>query len=154
MNGISIRRAHDDELGAVAELRWRWGNEANRTPALAQQEFVRRFVTWAQKNKDTHRCLVLLRNDVLTGMAWLAITQRVPHVGAPDRRSGDVQCVYVVPNERDSGLGGLLIEAVLAHARDLGLERVTVHSSDRAITAYRRHGFVPSPRLLQALDSA
>jgi GNAT superfamily N-acetyltransferase len=149
VHGISIRPAHDDELGAVAELRWRWGNEVNRAPAVTQQEFVGNFVTWAQQNEGTHRCLVLLREDVLIGMAWLAITQRVPHPGALVRMSGDVQCVYVLPDERGGGLGGLLIEAVLAHARDLGLERVTVHSSDRAVSAYRRHGFVLSPRLLQ-----
>jgi GNAT superfamily N-acetyltransferase len=110
---------------------------------------VRRFAAWAQQNEDSHCCLVLLRNDVLIGMAWLALMRRVPHPGALDRMSGDVQCVYVVPNERGGGLGGLLVEAVLARARDLGLERVTVHSSDRAVTAYRRHGFVVSPRLLQ-----
>lgn len=33
---------------------------------------------------------------------------------------------------------------------DLGLERVTVHSSYRAISMYCRHGFTASPRLLQA----
>jgi GNAT superfamily N-acetyltransferase len=149
VHGISIRPARQDELGAVAELRWRWGNEVNSAPAVTQQEFVRRFAAWAQQNEDSHCCLVLLRNDVLIGMAWLALMRRVPHPGAPDRMSGDVQCVYVVPNERGGGLGGLLVEAVLARARDLGLERVTVHSSDRAVTAYRRHGFVVSPRLLQ-----
>ena len=149
VHGISIRPAHHGELEAVAELRWRWGNEVNRTPVVTQQGFVRQFVTWALQSEDTHRCMVLLRDDVLIGMAWLAITQRVPHPGALDRLSGDVQCVYVLPDERGGGLGGLLIEAVLAHARDLGLERVTVHSSDRAVSAYRRHGFVVSPRLLQ-----
>jgi GNAT superfamily N-acetyltransferase len=135
-------------LGAVAELRWRWGNEVNRAPAVTRQEFARQFVTWAQHNRDTHHCVVLVRDDVPIGMAWLAVTRRVPHPGALERMSGDVQCVYVVPNER-GGLGGLLIEAVLARARELGLERVTVHSSDRAVSAYRRHGFVVSPRLLQ-----
>jgi GNAT superfamily N-acetyltransferase len=64
--------------------------------------------------------------------------------------SGDVQCVYVLPEERASGLGGRLIDAVVEHAHDLGLERMTVHSSVRAIPAYSRHGFAVSPRLLQA----
>jgi len=54
----------------------------------------------------------------------------------------------VIPGERDGGVGGRLVEAVLARAQDLGLERVTVHSSPRAIPAYARRGFAPSPRLL------
>ncbi|WP_199834554.1 GNAT family N-acetyltransferase [Streptomyces sp. NRRL F-5755] len=83
-------------------------------------------------------------------MAWPAATRRVPSPRAPDRASGDVQCVYVVQGERDGGLGGRLIDAVLDLAYGYGLERVTVHSSDRAVRAYARHGFGTSPRLLQA----
>ena len=45
-------------------------------------------------------------------------------------------------------LGGRLVDAVLDLARELGLERVTVHSSDRAVPAYRRHGFASAPTLL------
>ena len=58
--------------------------------------------------------------------------------------------MYVVPEARDGGPGGRLIEATLAAARDLGLERVTVHSSPRAIPAYARHGFESSGRLLHS----
>lgn len=94
--------------------------------------------------------MVMVRDSLVIGMAWLAVTQRVPHPRAFERMSGDVQCMYVVPEERDRGLGGELIEAVLAWATDLGLERVTVHSSGRAVSAYSRHGFEVSPRLLQA----
>ncbi|PWV54694.1 GNAT family N-acetyltransferase [Nocardiopsis sp. L17-MgMaSL7] len=61
-----------------------------------------------------------------------------------------MQCVHVRPESRDLGLGGQLIQAVLGLARELGLERVSVHSSDRAVPAYARHGFAVSPVLLQA----
>ena len=37
-----------------------------------------------------------------------------------------------------------------ALAAELGLERVVVHSSHRAVTAYQRHGFAVSPQLMQA----
>ncbi|MFK8845220.1 GNAT family N-acetyltransferase [Streptomyces sp. Ac-502] len=57
--------------------------------------------------------------------------------------------MYVVPYERDGGLGGRLIDAVLERAREQGLERVTVHSSVRAVRAYTRQGFGTSPLLLQ-----
>ncbi|MFI5687945.1 hypothetical protein [Streptomyces sp. NPDC051636] len=45
---------------------------------------------------------------------------------------------------------GLAVAAVLDRARELGLERVTVRSSPRAIPAYARHGFEAYPRLLHA----
>jgi GNAT superfamily N-acetyltransferase len=150
VTGIEIRPARPDELSAVAVLRWRWSQENRGTPALPQADFVPRFVAWARANEASHRCLVGLRDGAVIGMAWLATVPRVPYPGALDRASGDVQCVYVAPAERDGGVGSRLIDAVLALARDLGLERVTVHSSDRAVPAYVRRGFAVCPQLLQA----
>ncbi|MFK0296458.1 GNAT family N-acetyltransferase [Streptomyces sp. NPDC090442] len=62
---------------------------------------------------------LLVRGEVVIGMAWLAITQRVPHPRAFERMSGDVQCVYVTPGERDHGLGGVLIKEVVDWASEL-----------------------------------
>lgn len=55
----------------------------------------------------------------------------------------------MVPEERDRAVGDQLIGTVLALARDLGLERVTVHSTDRAVTAFARRGFSLSHRRLR-----
>lgn len=150
MDDVTIRLATPAELPAVAALRWDWLLENGDTAAVTRDEFVTHFVAWAQENAATHHCLVLVRGEAVIGMAWLALVRRVPTPQSPSRRSGDVQCVYVVPGERDSGLGGRLIDAVVALGGELGLERVTVHSTFRAISAYCRHGFAASPRLLQA----
>lgn len=161
MTGVIVRPAEPSELAAVAGLRWRWIAENDgATPAGAERgAFVRHFVTWAEQNAESHRCMVLVDGAVggggaddsgIIGMAWLAVVQRVPTPHALHRASGDLQCVYVVPEARDAGLGGRLITETLAQAKDLGLERITVHSSPRAIPAYARQGFENSPRLLQA----
>ncbi|MDG4857921.1 GNAT family N-acetyltransferase [Streptomyces sp. T-3] len=148
MSDVEIRPAEPQDLAAVAGLRWEWILEGQGDPGAQRETFVRHFVTWAGQNASSHRCTVLTRDGVVIGMAWLAVVQRVPTPSAPQRASGDLQCVYVAPGERDGGLGGRLIDAVLAHAESLGLERVTVHSSPRAIPGYARRGFEPSPRLL------
>ncbi|MFJ5728214.1 GNAT family N-acetyltransferase [Streptomyces paradoxus] len=150
MENISIRPARPTELADVAGLRWEWLVEKGSEDLGAREDFLRHFVNWAGENAGSHRCMVLVRDDRVIGMAWLAVVQRVPTPSAPRRASGDLQCVYVVPEARDGGLGGRLIQAVLDGARELGLERVTVHSTARAIPAYARSGFQGSPRLLQA----
>jgi GNAT superfamily N-acetyltransferase len=146
---IEIRSARPAELEAVAELRWRWVAEQDGLPDAGRAEFVRGFAAWARQNAASHRCLVLVRDGRVTGMAFLAITARVPTPREFTRAAGDVQCVYVTPEARDSGLGGLLITAILRLAEELDLERVTVHSSERAVPAYERHGFAVSAKLLQ-----
>ncbi|MEV0909519.1 GNAT family N-acetyltransferase [Streptomyces hokutonensis] len=148
MDDFMIRPAEPAELDAVAGLRWQWILEGGDQPVTTREEFVRHFVDWAAEHAGSHRCMVVVRGGEVIAMAWLAVVQRVPSPHALHRASGDLQCVYVIPGERDSGVGGRLVEAVLGRARELGLERVTVHSSPRAIPAYARRGFATSPRLL------
>lgn len=155
---ITVRPAEPGELAAVAELRWQWLLESDGAApaAVDREDFVRHFVAWAGQNAASHRCMVLARDAQIAGiteiigMAWLAVVHRVPTPRALHRASGDLQCVYVVPEARDAGLGGRLITETLGRARELGLERVTVHSSPRAVPAYARQGFENSQRLLQA----
>nr|WP_037354156.1 GNAT family N-acetyltransferase [Amycolatopsis orientalis] len=150
MPRTEIRPARDDELASVAALRWRWVADQDGLPHHNRTEFVREFAAWARAHAETHSCLVAVRDEHVLGMAFLALTPRVPTPRDFSRVCGDVQCVYVVPEARDSGVGGLLIEATLRLAAEFGLERVTVHSSDRAIPAYLRHGFSVSKNLLQS----
>ncbi|WP_017544639.1 GNAT family N-acetyltransferase [Nocardiopsis prasina] len=150
MSEATVRPARTEDLRGVAELRWGWETEVHGAPELPLDEFTARFVDWGRGQRDTHHCYVAVMDGALVGMAWLAVTPRVPQPRAFGRASGDVQCVYVRPESRDLGLGGQLIQAVLGLARELELERVSVHSSDRAVPAYARHGFAVSPVLLQA----
>ncbi|MFG2295898.1 GNAT family N-acetyltransferase [Streptomyces sp. NPDC048603] len=149
MTDMTFRPAGPGELAAVAELRWRWMEEMYGPGGAPVEEFVPRFTAWARENERTHRCTVAVRDGRVIGMAWLAVTRRVPHTRAFERASGDLQCVYVTPEERDRGVGGELIDAVLEQARELGIERVVVHSTERAVAAYARHGFASSHRLLE-----
>jgi GNAT superfamily N-acetyltransferase len=147
VNEIEVRPATNADLPKVAGLRWQWMLENAQTPAGTQAEFVEHLTIWAQAAAH-HECFLATRGDTVIGMAWLAITDRVPAAEKFDRRSGDLQSVYVVAGERNRGVGGRLVEAVAQRARDLGLQHVTVHSSSRAIPAYMRHGFRPVPKLM------
>jgi GNAT superfamily N-acetyltransferase len=151
VDDVTIRYAADDELAATAALRWHWSVlEKNRPALTSREEFTRIFVSWARDHAASHRWVIARRGDEVVGMACLAIVSRVPSPRLLDRASGDLQSVYVAPGERNTGLGGQITTAILSLAGQLGLERVTVHSSPRAVPVYARAGFESSPRLLQA----
>jgi hypothetical protein len=96
VDDIAVRPAKDGELAAVAGLRWRWAQENQSEPITSYDEFVRRFVTWARENPHSHRCMVVVRGDVVIGMAWLAIISEcrahVPLIGPQATCSPCMSC--------------------------------------------------------------
>jgi GNAT superfamily N-acetyltransferase len=102
-------------------------------------------------HSETHVPHVAVTADgEIVGMAWLALTPRVASTHSLDRWSGDLQSCYVLPERRGAGIGGRLVEAVCATARERGAEHVTVHASAESVRMYARHGFRTSDRLLWA----
>lgn len=150
MTDVEIRPVLTAELPQVAGLRWRSELEHTAVPAVAEAAYTREFVEWAERHADSHHFFVALRDGAIIGMACLSITARMPTPMALERACGDLQSVYLVPEERARGRGSLLVAAVLEFAADQGLDRVTVQSGTRAIPVYARNGFESSPKLLQA----
>ncbi len=136
---VTVRKATADDAATLAAFRWDW--RAQSRTGTDYTDFVRMFSAWVVEHLPTHVPFVAVADGDLVGMAWLMIAERVPSQNNRYRRFGDVQSVYVVPDLRDGGVGTMLLNAVLAEARDLGLEHVTVHSSDRAVPFYERLGF-------------
>ncbi|THV21707.1 GNAT family N-acetyltransferase [Glycomyces paridis] len=150
MSPVEVRPARPDEYAAVAVLRWRWEVENGEAPAVEPEAFASRFAAWAAANEAAFRCVAAVRDGAVVGMAWLAVAPRVPTPLAFERAAGDLQSVYLVPEERSGGVGSRMVAAVLDLARELGLDRVTVHSGTKSIPVYARNGFEASPKLLMA----
>jgi GNAT superfamily N-acetyltransferase len=138
---VTTRRGTAEDAPALARLRWRWRSENRDEPAGDRATFLDFFCAWTIDHLATHLPFVAEVDGRLSGMAWLNLGERVPSPTRLDRRMGDVQSVYVVPELRNSGVGALLIGAILDEARIRELELVTVHSADRAVPFYLRCGF-------------
>ncbi|WAC66225.1 GNAT family N-acetyltransferase [Agrococcus sp. SL85] len=153
MGAVEVRRARDAELEAVALLRWRMAHEHGGDVEAASEAaaaYAAEAAAWSRAHADSHVPMVAVADGAVIGCAWLAITARVPTPGALERRSGDLQSCFVVPERRGAGIGRRLAEAVLAEARERGLEHVTVHASPASIPVYERAGFRANPRSLHA----
>ncbi len=69
--------------------------------------------------------------------------------------SGSLEELYVVPDWRNQGVGGALLAAAIAHARELrwpALELEVVRGHERAAALYLRAGFRPNNRTRYSLD--
>jgi GNAT superfamily N-acetyltransferase len=142
---MEIKVAAATDVGQLAELICRFAEE----PAGTERTFAQDLTGWWNDHHDSHTpFLALLPSGSAVGMAWLALTARVPRPGGASRLSGDIQSVYVVPEHRRAGVGAALVRAVLQHAEALAVEHVTVHSNEQAGSLYERVGFSTSQDLL------
>ena len=146
----TVRKATAGDRPDLARLRWRWRTEeADERPAVTFDEFAASFDRWLAEREASHVGVVADVDGMAVGMGWLAIVERVPGPESWRRLSGFVQALYVEPEHRGSGLGQVLVDALVAEARSRGLQYVSVHPSARSLPLYRRAGFVDTDRVLQ-----
>ena len=144
---MEIRTAGTADTGSLADLLLQFA--ASDGTAGDRRRFATDLLGWWGSHRDSHLAfLAVLPSGAPVGMAWLALSPRVPRPGATGRLCGDVQSLYVVPEERSAGVGTALVESVLRHAGSLGLEHVTVHANEPARGLYGRAGFRSSGDLL------
>lgn len=151
---MRIDRADAADVAGLASLKWQ-DVPAELTAGRSLTAFTSDLAEWWRAHAESHAAFVARGDDDrIVGAAWVALLPRVPRPGATDRLSADIQSVFVLPAHRGAGLGSQLVAAACAHAVSLGATRVTVHSSDPAVSLYGSLGFAASPRLLQFLAPA
>ncbi len=116
---------------------------------MSEQAFIAAFAAWHANHLGDHQAFIAELGGRAVGLAYLAIFDRVPGPLRFVRLAGLVQSVYVLPEVRDQGIGRVLVEAVIAEARERNLEFLIVHPSARAFPLYRRLGFAVTNSLLR-----
>lgn len=74
-----------------------------------------------------------------------------------DPATAEIKRMFVVPERRGQGVGGLILEALEAEARALGVTRLVLETGIRqpdAIALYGRRGFTRIPPFGEYVDSA
>lgn len=151
---VDISLATQDDLPDLARLLWLHATPAEQAEQAAEA-FADDLRGWWSTHRTSHLTFIArLPSGHMVGMAWLALVPRVPRPGTTSRTSGDVQSVFVLPEQRGRGIGSALVEAASARALAVGASSVTVQSSRRAAPLYERLGFASSPLLLQRPGTA
>jgi len=146
---VDVGIAEEGDLPALARLLW-WHAAPDQQAGQSVGSFADDLARWRADHADTHLAFVARAVDAeVVGMAWLALLPRVPRPTTTTRLSADLQSVFVLPEHRGNGVGSALVQSALEHASRLGVGRVTVHSSSKAVRVYERLGFASSRELLQ-----
>ncbi|WP_426562490.1 GNAT family N-acetyltransferase [Angustibacter sp. McL0619] len=150
---MEIRIAGQQDLTDLARLLWLHA-APDEQGKQSVESFAVDLAAWWTGHEDSHTAFVARVAEAdceaeAVGMAWLALVPRVPRPGTTNRRSADIQSVFVVSEQRGKRIGSALVQAASEHASRLGARRVTVNSSRRAVPIYERLGFASSRQLLE-----
>jgi GNAT superfamily N-acetyltransferase len=143
---IVIRRAADADLPAIARLRSAWTRE--QRGAVDDPGFDDRLAQWFAR--ESGRRLTWLAEDdgEPVGMMSMAVFERMPQPGRDPGRWGYLGNAFVLEACRNRGVGGRLLDALLAYADEHGFARVVLSPSARSVPFYERAGFRPADSLL------
>jgi GNAT superfamily N-acetyltransferase len=84
----------------------------------------------------------------IIGTSGMVLYEAPPTPGNPTGIEGYIMNMYTLPERRGRGVGGALLDKLIAHARSLGARRVWLRSSDPGRPVYQGRGFEEYPRYM------
>src|SRR5690348_10042585 len=102
---VIVRRATAVDAPLLARLRYRWRHEERGEGVMDKQSFMDFYTSWTIDRLAAHVAFLVEVDGRAAGMAWLVFGTRAPSPNRLDRRTGDIQAVYVIPELRNSGVG-------------------------------------------------
>lgn len=145
MDDVEIKVAGHEEVSALAALRTAWAAEKRSSDDRA---FDTNFRHWYEAEASRRVFWLATLAGAPVGMVNLVVFDRMPTPGRPAGGWGYLGNMYVRAEHRNAGIGTRLVEALLAHADSLGLDRVVLNPTERSIPFYGRHQFRSATELM------
>ncbi len=140
-----IRHATEGDAGELARLRWQCTREAAEAAEGAEslEAFTDRFRDFVRRALVSGRWSIWVAelDGRLVGNIWVHLIDRVPRPYGDTAVWGYVTNVYVEPEVRNRGLGGMLLDAGVEWGRYVGADRLIVWPRGGSNSLYERHGF-------------
>jgi GNAT superfamily N-acetyltransferase len=145
-----VRRATDDDVDALARLRYAFRAEAH---AVVEDEsaFMLRCIKWMRSrltDVSPWRAWVLECDAQVVGNIWTQLIEKIPNPGSESEVHAYISNFYVEPAARNCGGGSQLIESALDGCRLWQVDTVILWPTPRSRALYLRHGFRVSEDLL------
>ena len=146
MTEAVIRQAEVADLAAIALLRRQWTQEQGG--ASDDPGFDERLATWFARESSRRIIWLAEADGRLVGMMNLVVFERMPRPGRAPSRWGYLGNAFVLAANRNEGIGGQLLRALLGYADEEGFVRVLLSPSERSVPFYERAGFGPADGLM------
>lgn len=139
MDTAVVRRATDGDIDQVRLHQTAWAEEdcTYGYAADSSENIAQRLGPWF---------LIAELNQRIVGHVYgtLRVSEGLAVLPAGERYF-EIEDMYVQPEHRDEGIGGMLLDRLMTSVRENGVHRFMVYSStkdsDTITRFYRRHGF-------------
>ena len=139
-----IRGGRPEDVPGLATLRATWA--AEQEPALGDDSaFDAIFREWM--DASPRKFFVADDGGELVGMLNLMIFERMPKPGTASSRWVYLGNAYVLPEFRNAGIGGRLVDASIQFSRSIKAVRMVLSPSAESRNFYARLGFDPAGEL-------
>ena len=139
-----IREGRPDDVPGLATLRATWA--AEQDPALIDDPaFDAAFREWM--TASPRKFFVADYGGELVGMLNVMIFERMPKPATESSRWVYLGNAYVLPEFRNAGIGGKLVDASIRFAQSINAVRMVLSPSDESRDFYARLGFEPAAEL-------
>lgn len=138
---MTIVRAGCDDAATCADLRRQMDLESGED---ARPGFEKEYVTYFRAHLEDLPTWIARTNDgTPAGFVQTSVVHRPPSLTRDARPHLYVGVVFVVPQERGSGLAARMLGVVDEWADTQGVDRMMLNARPRARTLYERIGFEP-----------
>ncbi|MBA3376851.1 MAG: GNAT family N-acetyltransferase [Actinobacteria bacterium] len=137
-----IRKATERDVATLARLRREFTLEDGPI-SCPLEDFDHAFDEIVGRGLSDGRWTVWVADveGEIVSHAFIGLIDKIPRPSRQHRWLGYLTNVYTKPAFRDRGLGGRVLDAATAWARDENIELLVVWPSEESVGFYRRHGF-------------
>jgi len=142
-----IRRARPDDAAVLATHRCALHDSEHPDDRAddSLHEDLRAYFAHAL-GTDSVAAWLAIDNDETVGTVTLMIHEHPPRKTGPELR-GYITAVFVAPRARRRGHARRLMQAAIDHARDIGIRRLMLRTTEEGRPLYASLGFAPVEHL-------
>ncbi|MCL2356642.1 MAG: GNAT family N-acetyltransferase [Defluviitaleaceae bacterium] len=146
------RLATPADAACLAELFWKHTDEFEPCNPADKDAFISECAeNIAQRLGADLYCWVVEIDGRIVAHANVIVAQKIPRPGKIVRRWGRLSTVRTVPEFRNQGTGGELMEKIKAWSREQGFEELLVGPSEKSVQFYERAGFKNDNEIMELL---